>query len=165
MNPVTIRSVERADLPACLSVIHESFRTVAEDFGLTPENCPKHTAFLPLYYLETQMEWGWHLYALYAGKKIIGYMSLSKEGETTYELHNLAVHPAYRHNGFGTLLLNHAKETVRSLGGTAIQIGIIEESTLLKNWYIANGFIPTGTKKFPHLPFTSGYLEWKGTLT
>ena len=160
-----IYPVDPADLPACLSVIRESFRTVAENFGLTPENCPKHTAFLPLYYLETQMDWGWHLYALYAGKKIIGYMSLSKEGETTYQLHNLAVLPAYRHNGFGTLLLNHAKETVRSLGGTTIQIGIIEESALLKNWYIANGFTPTGTKKYPHLPFTSGYLEWKGTLT
>lgn len=159
---ICIHPVEKSDLPACLSVIRESFRTVAEDFGLTPENCPKHTAFLPLYYLETQMDWGWHLYALYAGKKIIGYMSLSKEGETTYELHNLSVLPDYRHNGFGKQLLDHAKETVRSLGGTTLRIGIIEESTVLKNWYITNGFTHTGTKKFNHLPFTSGYLEWKG---
>ena len=39
--------------------------------------------------------------------------------------------------------------------------GIIEESEVLKNWYIANGFVHTGTKKFDHLPFTSGYLEWE----
>ncbi len=38
---------------------------------------------------------------------------------------------------------------------------IIEENTVLKNWYIANGFVHTGTKKFDHLPFTTGYLEWK----
>ena len=37
--------------------------------------------------------------------------------------------------------------------------GIIEESVVLKNWYIANGFVHTGTKKFDHLPFTCGYLE------
>ena len=37
----------------------------------------------------------------------------------------------------------------------------IEESTVLKNWYITNGFEHVGTKKFDHLPFTSGYLEWK----
>lgn len=101
------------------------------------------------------------MYALYAGKKMIGYMSLSKEGDDTFELHNLAVLPEYRHNGFGKLLLDYAKDSVKKLGGKAIKIGIIEESTVLKNWYMANGFVHTGTKKFSHLPFTSGYLEWK----
>lgn len=99
------------------------------------------------------------MYALYAGKKIIGYMSLSKESNDAYELHNLAVLPEYRHNGFGKRLLDHAKDIVKSLGGSMIQISIIEESTVLKNWYIANGFVHIGTKKFDHLPFTSGYLE------
>ena len=92
-------------------------------------------------------------------KKMVGYMSLSKESDDIYELHNLAVLPEYRHNGLGKMLLDHAKETVKALGGKVIKIGIIEESTVLKNWYIANGFIHTGTKKFEHLPFTSGYLE------
>lgn len=155
-----IYEVEKEELPECLEVIHRSFKTVADSFGLTLENCPKHTSFIPLSYLETQMGWGWHMYALYAGKKIIGYMSLSKEGDGLYELHNLAVLPEYRHNGFGRLLLDHAKDTVKALGGKKIKIGIIEESTVLKNWYIANGFVHTGTKKFDHLPFTSGYLEW-----
>ena len=157
-----IYEVDKNELQECLEVIHQSFGTVAEQFGLTQENCPKHTSFIPLVFLETQMNWGWHMYALYAGKKIIGYISLSKENDDAYELHNLAVLPEYRHNGFGKLLLDHAKETVKSLDGNTIKIGIIEESTVLKNWYIANGFVHTGTKKFDHLPFTSGYLEWKG---
>ena len=55
-----------------------------------------------------------------------------------------------------------AKNAVISMGGSVIKIGIIEESSVLKNWYIANGFVHTGTKKFDHLPFTSGYLEWIG---
>lgn len=154
-----IYEVDKDELRECLDVIHQSFSTVAEQFGLTQENCPKHTSFIPLTFLETQMNWGWHMYALYAGKKIIGYMSLSKESDDAYELHNLAVLPEYRHNGFGKLLLDHAKNTVRSLGGSIIKIGIIEESTVLKNWYIANGFVHTGSRKFDHLPFTSGYLE------
>ena len=158
---ISIAKVKTSDLPECLEVIHQSFKTVADAFGLTRENCPKHTSFIPLSFLETQMNWGWHMYALYAGEKIIGYMSLSKEGEDTFELHNLAVLSEYRHNGLGKLLLDHAKEAVRTLGGKSIKIGIIEESTLLKNWYIANGFVHTGTKKFDHLPFTSGYLEWR----
>lgn len=157
-----IYEVEKEELRECLEVIHQSFRTVAEQFGLTQENCPKHTSFIPLSFLETQMSWGWHMYALYAGKKIIGYMSLSNEGGDVFELHNLAVLPEYRHNGFGKLLLDHVKDVVKSLGDKTIKIGIIEKSTVLKNWYIANGFAHTGTKKFDHLPFTSGYFERKG---
>ncbi len=157
-----IHEVGKDELNACLDVIHQSFGTVAAQFGLTRENCPKHTSFIPLSFLETQMNWGWHMYALYTGKKIIGYMSLSKESDDAFELHNLAVLPEYRHNGLGKLLLDFAKETVVMLGASKIKIGIIEESTVLKNWYIANGFVHTGTKKFDHLPFTSGYLEWKG---
>ena len=157
-----IFDIEKAELSECLDVIHQSFKTVADEFGLTEQNCPKHTSFIPLSFLETQMKWGWHMYGLYAGKKIIGYMSLSKQDDNTYELHNLAILPEYRHNGFGKQMLDFAKETVKSFGGTKIKIGIIEESIVLKNWYIANGFESVGTKKFDHLPFTSGYLEWKG---
>lgn len=161
MSIAVIHEVDKPELQECLEVIHQSFGTVAEQFGLTRENCPKHTSFIPISFLETQRDWGWHMYALYAGKKIIGYMSISKEGEDVYELHNLAVLPEYRHKGFGKILLDHAKEVVKSLGGNRIKIGIIEESTVLKDWYIANGFAHIGTKKFDHLPFTSGYLEWK----
>lgn len=159
---VSISQVKASELQTCLDVIHQSFKTVADEFGLTQENCPKHTSFIPLCYLETQMNWGWHMYALYADEKIVGYMSISKESDDVYELHNLAVLPEYRHNGFGRLLLDYAKDTVKSLGGRIIKIGIIEESTVLKSWYIANGFVHTATKKFDHLPFTSGYLEWDG---
>ena len=146
-------------LPAYLEVIHRSFKTVADEFGLTPENCPKHTSFMPIYFLTTQMEWGWHMFGMVQDGNAIGYMSLSKEGDSVYELHNLAVLPEFRHQGFGKAMLDHAKETVLQLGGSTIKIGIIEESTILKDWYIANGFVHTGTKKFDHLPFTSGYLE------
>lgn len=154
-----ICTVEKGDLPECFLVIHQSFKTVADQFDLTQENCPKHTSFIPLIFLETQMNWGWKMYALYTGKKMIGYMSLSKEEEESYELHNLAILPEYRHNGLGRQMVEFAKEKVKSFGGKKIKIGIIEESTVLKNWYIANGFVPIGIKKFEHLPFTSGYLE------
>ena len=155
ITPIT----KKEDLQECLEIIHRSFKTVAEEFGLTAENCPKHTSFMPIYFLTTQMDWGWHMFGLYHENQLVGYMSLSKESETAYELHNLAVLPEYRHNGFGKSMLNHAKETVLQLGGNTIKIVIIEESTILKDWYMANGFVHTGTKKFDHLPFTSGYLE------
>ena len=125
-----VYEVDKGELNECLGVIHQSFRTVAEQFGLTQENCPKHTSFNQLSFLEAQMNWGWHMFALYAGKKIIGYMSLSKEGDDVFELHNLAVLLEYRHKGFGKLLLNHAKNVVNSFGRNIIKIGIIEENTV-----------------------------------
>lgn len=156
-----IYEAERTELPECVNVIHQSFATVAEEFGLTPENCPRHTSFIPLPFLEAQMDWGWHMYALLAGRRVIGYMSLSREGDGVFKLHNLAVLPEYRHSGFGGRLLNHAKEAVKSTGGEVLKIGIIEESTVLKNWYMANGFVPTDTETVEHLPFTVGHLEWR----
>ena len=39
---------ENSQLNACLNIIHKSFQTVAVDMGLTKENCPSYTAFMPL---------------------------------------------------------------------------------------------------------------------
>ena len=155
-----IKKVNHEQLPECLEVIHISFGTVAEEFGLTIENCPKHTSFIPLYFLETQMEWGWNMFGLFEDAQIIGYMSISKEDDNIYELHNLAVIPEHRHKGYGSIMIEHAKNVVKTLGGSKIKIGIIDESIILKKWYISHGFKYIGNKKFDHLPFTSGYLEW-----
>lgn len=53
-----IREVNKNDLNECRDVIHQSFRTVADQFGLTKENCPKHTSFIPLSFIDTQKNWG-----------------------------------------------------------------------------------------------------------
>jgi len=147
-------------LPVCVDVIRRSFQTVAVEFGLTRENCPRHTSFLPLSTLESQLARGWRMYALFSDEEMAGCLSLSGEGDGVFELHHLAVLPEYRHLGLGSLLLDFAKETVVRAGGRKITLGMIEESTILKNWYLSQGFLHTGTRKFPHLPFTSGYMEW-----
>lgn len=156
---MTIQLIKETDLPAVLGVIHRSFATVAEEFGLTRENCPTHTSFLPMEKLANHFRWGWLMFGLYDKDKLIGYFSLSEEKDGAFELHNLAVLPKHRHGGAGKLLLDHAKETVRTKGGQKITIGIIDESAVLKNWYAVNGFIHTGTRTFGHLPFTVGFME------
>ncbi len=60
------------------------------------------------------------------------------------------------HQSFATV----AKARVKDLGGSTIAIGIINESTVLKEWYAANGFVYTGSRKFDHLPFTTGYMAY-----
>lgn len=40
--------IDESKLKDCLSVIHNSFITVANEFDLTPENCATNGAFIPL---------------------------------------------------------------------------------------------------------------------
>ena len=62
--------------------------------------------------LEAQMKSGWRMFGLYAGKKIIGFMSLSKENDA-FKLHHLAILPEYSHKGFDKQLLDYAKENIK----------------------------------------------------
>jgi hypothetical protein len=45
-------------------------------------------------------------------------------------------------------------------GGNKITIGTLDENTVLKEWYAANGFIRKGIEQFGALPFTIVYMEW-----
>ena len=42
---LSVRRLTGDDLPVCAEVIRRSFLTVAEEFGLTPENAPRYAAF------------------------------------------------------------------------------------------------------------------------
>ncbi len=134
--------------------------TVAVDFGLTKENCPTNGAFVTLDMLHNDFAGGNLMFAKFASGKIIGFAELSKQDIETYELKKLAVLPEFRHRGYGKELLAFAKSKASDLGAKKITIGIIEENLRLKNWYEANGFVHRGTKVFPHLPFTVGFMEF-----
>ena len=159
-----IRQLDPAEFSLAAELIRKSFSTVAEQFGLTMQNCPTHTSFVvTAQWLQNQYDWGWFMYGLYEDNQIVGYISISKSRETdgAYEPHNLAVLPEYRHKGYGGQLLDLCKAKAKELGASTLHIGIIEENTVLKNWYAANGFIHTGTKRFPLFPFTVGFMEWE----
>ncbi len=154
-----IRQIKEHDLPLCLEVIRLSFATVAEEFGLTPENCPTNGAFMSLSRLEADFKNGAHMFATYENGLIVGFVQLAKKSGAVMELEKLAVLPQSRHQGYGGRLLGYAKARAMELGADRLTIGIIEENTRLKRWYEANGFISTGTRVFPHLPFTVGFME------
>ena len=86
-------------------------------------------------------------------------MSISIDKENTAELHNLAVLPDYRHKGYVKSLLDYCEKKAKEMGCNKIKIEIIEESKILKDWYLKNGFIHLFKKKFEHLPFTVGFME------
>ena len=156
-----IRKVEQADVRECVEVIRKSFATVADEFGFTAENAPRFTAFAT-----TEERILWHLlgehrpmYAYCEDGKIVGYYSLLLQDNNECELNNVCVLSEHRHKGIGEALLQHAFATAAGVGGRKINIGIVEENQVLKNWYDAHGFVHTGTQKFDFFPFTCGYME------
>lgn len=156
-----IRPVQRDELSSCASLIRKSFQTVADEFGFTPENAPRFTAFATteerlLFHLD-----GEHRLMFLDEENGIpcGYYSLRLQENGSCDLGNLAVLPEYRHRGIGGLLLRHAIETARAHHCDVMELSIVEENQVLRRWYERNGAIHTGTEKFDFFPFTCGYLK------
>lgn len=154
-----IKAVKRSEMGKCVRVIRESFATVAAQFGLTEQNCPNHTSFIKEERLIRQYDQGRPIYAYMRGEKIIGCFSLQKKEDGSCELNNLAVLPGYRHRGYGKEMIAFAAKKAKAMGCGRLTAGIMEENSVLKDWYISQGFTHTGTKKFEHLPFTVGFME------
>ena len=158
-----IRTITGDDIPVCTALIRESFATVAAEFGFTPENAPRFTAFATT---DERLTWqmtneGRTMRAYVENGRIIGYYSLHCLQESTWELNNLCVHPHCRRRKIVEALLTDCLENARKAGGTLLQIGIVEENSRLRRWYESFGFVHTGTKKFDFFPFTCGYMEKK----
>ncbi len=156
-----IKKIQEKDIAECVNVIRESFLTVAEELGYTIDNAPRFTAFAVtedrlLYQLKSEHR---PMFAYYADNKIIGYYSLKLQDNNECELNNLCVLPQYRHKHIGAKLLEDAYTKSKNMGFKKMNIGIVEENTILKKWYEDNGFICIGTKKFDFFPFTCGYME------
>ena len=156
-----IRQLDGRDISRAAKVIRKSFSPVAAQFGLTKRNCPTHTSFITVKILWNHLEQGWLIFGLYEAGELVGAVSLRKEDEDVYELKHLAVLPEFQCKGYGGQLLNFAKEKAAEMGAQKITLSIIEEHTTLKRWYEQQGFVHTGTKRFDHLPFTAGYMEWE----
>ena len=149
----------KEQLNICLDIIHRSFITVADEFGLTKDNCPNHTAFMHIDKLINQYENGADMFLYQHNGEYVGYFSLVNNGESV-ELNNLSVLPEYRHLGIGKDMIKYAKEyTVNNTSAKKITIGIIEDNTILRNWYSSLGFVHTGAKRFDGLPFIVGFME------
>ncbi len=156
-----IREVRREEIPICAEVIRKSFRTVADEFGITAENAPRFTAFATS---EERLYWhmdGEHrpMFLFCDHDVICGYYSILLQENGECELSNLAVLPEYRHKGIGQKLLEHSYETAREKGCTVLNIGIVEENTVLRKWYERYGAIHTGTQKYDFFPFTCGTMK------
>ncbi len=156
-----IKQITEKDIAECIKVIRESFLTVANELGFTTENAPGFTAFsMTEDRLRQQLiEEKRPMFVFCDGDKIVGYYSLLLQENGQCELNNLAVLPAYRHNGIGEALLKDAFKVAKEKNFIKMNIGIVEENQVLRKWYEGFGFTHIGTQKFEFFPFTCGYME------
>ncbi len=157
---IEIRSLSSdEELASSVQVIRQSFRTVADELGLTEGNCPTHPSFMTFERLKAETVKGLRCFGLFAGGAQAGFAAALAASADLFYLERLAVLPEYRHRGYGKILVDHVFSFARERGGKRISIAVIHESEILKRWYFDYGFRETGTKIFPHLPFSVCFME------
>lgn len=156
---MAIREAGRGDVPLLNRLIRESFRDVAERFGLTPDNCPSHPAFGDEARVSAAMDKGTRFFLLEGEGSVRGCAALEAADARVCYLRRLAVLPACRRRGFGSLLVLHVLEQARRMGAERVEIGIIAGQPELAAWYRGLGFEETGRRRFEHLPFEVAFMR------
>ncbi|MGL5381164.1 GNAT family N-acetyltransferase [Clostridium sp.] len=159
-NTVKILEIKEDNIEEVLKVIHNSFETVAKEYGLTKDNSKGNAAFINKGKLISDKKSGNLMYGLFKDEELIGFMQLKKKNDLIYILENLSILPMWRNNGYGILLLDKAKEDMKNLGGKKLSLGCMYENTKLVDWYVKNGFIYKGKKSYKKYPYTVGFFEY-----
>lgn len=153
-----IRHATVDDIDLLTNLVRTAFRDVAERFRLTPENCPKHPSNCEPDWIRTAMEKGVQYFILEENYTPCGCVALEHAKPGVCYLERLAVLPAYRHRGFGKMLVEHVVCEAARQGISRVEIGIIAEQNDLREWYERLGFVGTGEKTFAHLPFRVAFM-------
>ncbi|HOF33028.1 MAG TPA: GNAT family N-acetyltransferase [Spirochaetota bacterium] len=159
---ITFKKLDsKEELSDALSVLKKSFKTVADEFGLTKENAPTNAAFMTLERLIETTGDGVSLFGLFENGILVGTVALekSKENPEIFYLERLSVLPEKRHLGYGRKLMDFAKNRAAVEKAKKISIGVIDSNEILKSWYIEYGFKETMIKSYDHLPFKVCFME------
>ncbi len=142
-------------------LIRNSYRDVAQRFGLTSENCPKHPSNCTEDWIRNDFARGVSYYLIEHNGRPAGCAALEIPGPDIGYLERLAVLPAARRQGIGRRLVDHIFNRAKASGVKEISIGIIAAQTDLKRWYQGIGFIEGTTKEFEHLPFLVTFMIYQ----
>ena len=157
-----IKQITKDDLHECLEIFHRGYETVAEEFGLTEENCPdRGRASLPYNKLFESFEGGEMMYGYFLGGKPVGFLGMKNFGVGKYKVNDIIVLPEYRGCGYGKKLLDFAKAKAKELGASSLELGMIDDNKRLRKWYEDNGFVNIAYKNFENFPCTIGIMECK----
>ncbi len=155
-------------MPLLAACIRDSFRDVAERFGVTPDNCPTFASNITDERVGEEMAGGTAFYILENDGEPCGCVGLDlvhrdhwpdcPPGVTPGYLKRLAVLPQHRRRGFGKALVGHVLSEAKGRGCGRVRIGIIGEHTELREWYERLGFSVESQVNFERFPFTVAFM-------
>lgn len=150
-----IRVTLQDDFELLAKLLNDAFKTVADEYGLTRENCPTNSAFITVDELQRNLNERREFYRLDVDDNPAGFIAIEKSGnqQGVYYIEKVAVHPRYRRQGLGRQLMAFAETRIRELGGEIVSIALIDANARLKTWYKSQGYVETGVRDFEHLPF------------
>lgn len=148
-----IREAGKEDAVLLASIIRESFKDVADMFGLTREDCPSHPAYCQPSWMDEGFAKGIRFFVVEEAARPLGCVGMSRPANGECELLRLAVLPQERHKGLGRLLVEHVIEQARSLRLRRVNLALIAGHVQLRQWYEQLGFVLKTVEKPPHLPF------------
>jgi ribosomal protein S18 acetylase RimI-like enzyme len=153
-----IRKCTSEDIGILAETIRGSFRDVAERFGLTEENCPRHASNCTADWIEKDMDRGVTYFVLESEGRVAGSVALERAKPEVCYLERLAVLPGQRRRGFGKALVAHVLSEAGRLGCRRVGIGVIADQAEIKDWYRKIGFEETDNRAFSHLPFLVTFM-------
>jgi GNAT superfamily N-acetyltransferase len=154
-----IRKCTSEDVGVLAETIRGSFRGVAERFGLTEQNCPRHASNCTADWIENDMDRGVTYFVLESEGRAVGSVALERAKPEVCYLERLAVLPDQRKRGFGKALVSRVLSEAGALGCRRVGIGVIADQAELKDWYRGLGFVETENREFSHLPFLVTFMS------
>ncbi len=158
---INIRQACSDDSSTLSGIIRESFRDVAERFGLTSENCPKHPSNYTREWIDNDFTRGVIYYLLERDGTPAGCVALEISGPDLCYLERLAVLPGSRRKGYSKALVEYIFSQAKALGKKQISIGIISEQTDLKLWYQKIGFVEGHSTGFSRFPVLVAFMKYE----
>ena len=154
-----IKPITKPELSECLYILTTAFEAGAVRFGQTEENCPyRGRTRLPLSVFEKEFLDGFKMYGYLYNDKLIGFLSLSFS-DGTMAINDIAILPEHQNSGFGSALMQFAKEEAAKHKCAKIRLGMIDDNTELKNWYEKHGFKTVKLIKYEMVSYMVGKME------
>lgn len=149
---IKIVQLGQSQLLGYLSIIRQSFHTVAEAYQLPEENCVASGSFIKMDQLMGDFRRGVKLFGCLLDGVSVGYMQLETTEPGRFMLDKMAVLPEYRGQGIGAQMVEYATDFAAHHGGTTLTVSVFAMDTGLIEWYNRHGFVPRDTQTRPDLP-------------
>ena len=147
------------ELRATAQLIRDSFRTVADDLGITQERWPSYVAFISDEELLRTARDGITFYAEFDGDRQVGVFGVKLQDDGKFWLEKVAVLPDCRHRGIGKRLMEFACVLAGNAGAKILRLATVDDNQVLKDWYAGMGFVPVEVRHFEHVPYSVCLME------